>query len=192
MLDNLDDHGTGIATAAPLSEDDVARNTGIARPVDDSEFAATVVASTARSVVDELRVAAMLRLRQVKQRLIDLLEQRTAILLASYRDQERRAGSPSPAGAGAPRGAALLDDASERIPNAFERAVDGLWSEVVPLLDTIRTAVGYAQRPPPIGDHVTLGAQLNYLDDLWNAVSQSTGHATAEADTTPPVGSAVP
>jgi len=51
----------------------------------------------------------------------------------------------------------------------------------VPLLATVRTAVGYTQEPPPTGDYDTLAAQLNYLDDLWNAVSQAMEHAAADA-----------
>jgi hypothetical protein len=40
------------------------------------------------------------------------------------------------------------------------------------MLEIVRTAVKHKEAPPPISDLALLGAQLNYLDDLWNAVSQ--------------------
>ena len=131
----------------------------------------------------------MAGLRHAKQRMIALFEQREEILREADREiRERRAEAPAAARAGAARDMVLLEDEYERIPNAFERAADRLWAEYVPLLDIIRTAVGYAQTPPPIADYVALGAQVNYLDDLWNAVSQSMQRAGADAATANPVG----
>jgi hypothetical protein len=158
------------------------------------------LAATARSAGDQLRVAALLGVRQMKQQLLEIIERRMEILVASYREAKHRcAGGPASTDAPRTRHLAVehsVDDSAngelrEDLRNAFERAVDRLWSELLPLLAAIRTAVGHMQEPPPITDYETLGAQLNYLDDLWNAVSQAMEHAAADADAdTDPAGAA--
>jgi len=87
------------------------------------------LAATAHSAGDQLRVAALLGLRQAKQRLLDLIERRAEIVLASYRERrERGAGARAPADARGARNLVPAEDLEDRIPNAFERAVDRLWS----------------------------------------------------------------
>jgi hypothetical protein len=141
------------------------------------------LAAVATSVGDQLRVAAMTGLRKAKERILALLAQRETILSQLDHEIEQRSAHAPAAAQGAKRDVVVegLADARTKLPNAFERAVDKLWAEYVPLLMIVKTAVGYTQAPPPIGDYRTLGAQLNYLDALWNSVSQPMERATAAA-----------
>lgn len=127
----------------------------------------------------ELRAAATTGLREAKQRLVSLRDQRRAIL--GELDQAIQHRQTHPAGARASRDVSVYVDVRARTPNAFERAADRIWGEYVPLLGGVQKAVGYAKPPPPITDYVTLGEQLKYLDDLGAAVAQHTASSTAGA-----------
>jgi putative sterol carrier protein len=62
---------------------------------------------------------------------------------------------------------------------AFARAVDRAWHAYLPQLEVVRMIARVTAPPPPIAD-ATLGAQLNYLDSLWNAVAQPMEAAAAD------------
>ncbi len=151
------------------------------REVRENELAA--VASTTG---DALRVAAMLGLRQAKQRLLAHCHQReTTLQQLDDAIAQQEANPPDASNAAATAGwtAVLtgLRAARPAVQNAFDRAADQIWAQYVPLLNIVKMAVGHTQAPPPIADYRTLGAQVNYLDDLWNSVSQPMERATAEA-----------
>jgi hypothetical protein len=156
----------------------------VVREVRENELAAV-----ASSAGDHVRVVALTGLRKAKQRLMDAcLDRDTTLRQLDGEIQRRRAHAPAATTGGTARDAVLdgLDAAFARVPTAFEIAVDRIWAEYVPLLEIVKRAVGHTQAPPPIADYRTLGAQLNYLDDLWNAVSQPMEHATAAAGTAKP------
>jgi hypothetical protein len=54
----------------------------------------------------------------------------------------------------------------------LDAEADRIWADYVPLLEIVKTAVHHPEAPPAITDYRTLGAQINYLDDLSNTVSQ--------------------
>jgi hypothetical protein len=150
------------------------------------------LAAAAGSAGGPLQVAALTGLRKAKERLLAHLAQRETMhqqLLDELRHREARAPAVGNARASRDLVAVDLDDALTRLPNAFERATNQLWAEYVPMLETVRAAVGHRQAPPPITDYVTLGAQLNYLDDLWISVSQAMERAAAEGGAAKPVAS---
>lgn len=119
--------------------------------------------AAARAAHDEPRRAALAGLHDAKQRLLDLLAGRDAIA-----DQPGDA-SPEHAARG-PR--AVRDVGPLAFKTAFETAVERVWAEYVPRLEDVQRMVAYPEPPPAITDPGGLGAQLNYLDDLWNAVAQ--------------------
>ena len=129
---------------------------------------------------NELRVAAIKGLHDVKAHLLAHNKQRDAILrqldAAIVRHRTR---VPDPAHVEArQRWQRVLQALHAAVPaarNTLDRAADRMWAAYVPLLDTVKTAVRHREAPPPrIVDYHTLGAQINYLDDLWNATSQPT------------------
>jgi len=144
------------------------------------------LAAAASSVGDELRVAALTGLHQLKESLLAHCRQRETTgreLRAAI--QQRRARTPG-AEPAARDVVAELDAASTRVPDAFDRVAAQLWDDCIPLLNVVRMAVGHRQAPPRITDYRTLGAQLSYLDSLWNTVSQRIEHADPGAGATEP------
>jgi hypothetical protein len=137
------------------------------------------LAAVASAGGEQLRSAATTGLREAKQRLISLRDQRRTIL--GELDHAIQQRQTHPAGARASRNLSVCVDVRARTPNAFERAADRIWGEYAPLLGAVQKAVGYAKPPPPITDYVTLGEQLKYLDDLGAAVAQHVASPTAGA-----------
>jgi hypothetical protein len=134
------------------------------------------------TVGDELRVAAMTGLREAKQRLLAFREQRTN----AYHQLAASLEHPRADASGAASAATTRDIgryvvyAGPRIKSAVDRAADQMWAGYVPLLHIVRMAVRYAEEPPPISNYHTFAAQLNYLDDLWNAVAHSMENAATK------------
>ena len=144
------------------------------------------LSAVARTGGDQLRVAAMTGLRQAKQRLIAHCHQReTTLQQLDDAIREHQAKVPDPGNATATQTWSQilsgLRTARSGAQTAFDRAADQLWAQYVPLLNIVKMATGHTQAPPPIADYRTLGAQVNYLDDLWNTVSQPMERRTAEA-----------
>jgi Caspase domain len=155
------------------------------------------LAAVATTLGDQLRVAAMTGLRQAKQRLLAHCHQReTTLRQLDQAIQQHQAAPPDPANATATATWNLilsaLNGIRSRAPGAFDRAADRIWAEYVPLLNIVRMATHHAETPPPIGDYRTLGAQVNYLDDLWNSVSQPMERAAATAGAKAPAGAQTP
>ncbi|HET7500353.1 MAG TPA: caspase family protein [Kofleriaceae bacterium] len=129
------------------------------------------LARAVSTVGDKLRVAALTGLREAKAQLIAFCAQRNSTL------RQTRAADPARTAHGAvSRPVELVEPP---VMDTLSQAADKLWAGLVPRLDMIRMTVGYPVPPPPISDYGTLGAQVNYLDDLWNAVSQPMEHAAA-------------
>ncbi|HEX8111849.1 MAG TPA: hypothetical protein VF516_29155, partial [Kofleriaceae bacterium] len=68
---------------------------------------------------------------------------------------------------------AVRDVGPAELTPAFDTAVERVWAEYVPRLEDVQRMVGHPEPPPAIADPGGLGAQLHYLDVLWNAVAQS-------------------
>jgi hypothetical protein len=148
------------------------------------------LAAVATSVGDHLRVAAMTGLRQAKERLLAHCHKReTTLQQLDDAIQQHQATPPDAANAQATQtwNAVLTALRASRtgVQNAFDRASDRMWAQYIPLLNIVKMAVGHKQAPPPIADYRTLCAQVNYLDDLWNSVSQPMERTTAEAGAQP-------
>jgi hypothetical protein len=140
------------------------------REVHDTELAAA-----ASSVGDQLRVAALTGLRELKDSLLAHCRQReTTSRELSGTTQQRRARAPAAGSAPATRSVdvAGFDAASARVPDAFDRVAAQMWDECIPLLNIVRMAVGHRPAPPRITDYRRLGAQLSYIDGLRNTVAQ--------------------
>jgi hypothetical protein len=153
------------------------------------------------SVADKLRLSALEGLRQAKQRMIalvkggeELAHQATAARTA------RRAAGPSGAQPGQQSAAGTRDFGATRdaamdpdYKSAYQEALDRLWAACEPALMLAKMIAKRSDPAPPIADYAKLGAQLNYLDDLWNAVTapepaaaaDSAASASATADTGP-------
>jgi hypothetical protein len=143
------------------------------------------LAAAATSPDDKLRVEALASLTQMKQRLLGQREQRTTVpgeIRAALDQHTARAPDPSDAAATQKwtKIQASLRDAEVVYFERHDREEDKLWAEMLPQLETIRTLARYAPPPPPISDY-SLGPQLNYLDDLWNAVSQPVEDSLAKS-----------
>ncbi|HEX7836054.1 MAG TPA: hypothetical protein VF469_01260, partial [Kofleriaceae bacterium] len=146
------------------------------------------LAAIASSASDEWRGAALTGLRQAKQRLLAALAERnTTVHQLGSADPQPAPDAPdadaevmsSPRHVqAAPRDMVAL---AGQFKTAFQRAVDRMWGEYLPLLGAVKRLVRHAEAPPPIDNYATLGAQINYLDDLWNAVSQPMETALATA-----------
>jgi hypothetical protein len=67
----------------------------------------------------------------------------------------------------------MLRAAQPAMMDALDKALERMWADYLPMLEIIRKAVHHPDAPPAhIVDNRTLGAQLNYLDDLWNATQK--------------------
>jgi hypothetical protein len=144
------------------------------------------LAAVATSGGDYLRVAAMAGLRQAKQRLLAHCHKRETTLQQLDDAITQHQGNVPDAGNVQATQVwtqilAGLRTARSGAATALDRAADQLWAQYVPLLNIVKVATGHKQAPPPIADYRTLGAQVNYLDDLWNTVSQPMERSTAEA-----------
>jgi Caspase domain len=149
------------------------------------------LAAVATSSGDQLRIAAMVGLRKAKEHLLALIGQvKQAPKEIEAAIQHVQAQAPDPANAEATRAwnqkLAKLRNVSAEVVEASDRAADRLWAQYVPLLNIVKTAVHHRESPPPITDYRTLGAQVNYLDDLWNAVSQPMERAAAKTGAAAP------
>jgi hypothetical protein len=141
------------------------------------------LAAAASSPDDRLRVDALASLRQMKQRLLGLREQRDTVpgqLRAALEQHGSRA--PDPADAEATKKWSKIQSSLRDVEAVWverqDRAEDQLWAELLPQIEAVRAMARHPAVPPPISDY-GLGAQLNYLDDLWNAVSQPVEQAIA-------------
>jgi hypothetical protein len=134
------------------------------------------LAAAATSPDDKPRIEALASLREMKQRLLGLRQRRDTVSgeLRAAREQHA-AHAPDPASAEATtRWAKIqgsLRDAEAISVEWHEREEGTLWAEMLPQIEAVRTMARYSAAPPSISDY-DLGPQLNYLDDLWNAVSQ--------------------
>jgi hypothetical protein len=142
------------------------------------------LAKAVSSPDDKLRVDALASLRQLKQRLLGLRERRTTVdsQLRAALDQHS-ARTPDPANAEATKQWTRVQSSLRDVVVSWEgwhaREEDKVWAELLPQIEAIRAMAKYPAAPPPIFDY-RLGAQLNYLDDLWNAVSQPVEDALAK------------
>jgi hypothetical protein len=134
------------------------------------------LAAVASSPDDKLRVEALASLRQIKQRLLSLREQRDTVPGELRAAQEEHAAQPpDPADAEAMKKWSQIQSTLRDVEAVWierqDRAEEKCWAELLPQIEAVRTLARYSAPPPPISDY-DLGTQLNYLDDLWNAVSQ--------------------
>jgi hypothetical protein len=143
------------------------------------------LATVASSVGDKVQVTAMVALREARERLLDHVGQgkkTTRELGAAMQNKQQahaRAGAGATRDIGAP--ATNAPAATAMVGRAFDAMAATIWDQYVPVLNQLRTMVGFAQAPPPVADY-TLAAQVKYLDDLWNAVSQSADRAKPGGD----------
>ena len=142
------------------------------------------LAAAASSPDDKLRVDALASLRQMKQRLLGFGEERDTVpgqLRAALEQHDSRA--PDPADTEATETWSKVQSSLRNvIPMSVDwhdRLEDKLWAEMLPQIEAVRAMAKYPAAPPPIS-YYGFGAQLNYLDDLWNAVSQPVEQSIAK------------
>jgi hypothetical protein len=135
----------------------------------------------------QLRGAAMTKLHEAKAELLAHGEKRRTVMRQLDTAISRHmAKAPDPRNVAATqqwdRVLRLLRAAQPAMMDALDRALDKMWADYLPMLEVIRKAVHHPDAPPPhIVDRRTLGAQLNYLDDLWNATQKPLEQTTAKA-----------
>jgi hypothetical protein len=136
------------------------------------------IAAATAGTGSQLRAAAMTKLHEAKAELLAHGERRRTVMrqldTAITRHQAK---VPDPRNAAATqqwdRILRMLHAARPAMMDALDRAVERMWAGYLPMLEVIRKAVHHPDAPPQhIVDLRTLGVQLNYLDDLWNATSK--------------------
>lgn len=143
------------------------------------------LAAAASSPDDKRRVDVLASLRAMKQRLLGLREQRHSVpgeLRAAL--EQHTARPPDPANVEATRAWSKIGTQLREVVafwvERHDREEEQVWADIVPQLEAVRAIERYAAPPPPISDY-SLGAQINYLDDLWNAVSRPVEQSIASA-----------
>jgi hypothetical protein len=147
-----------------------------------------LAAASSGSIGDQLRVQAMEDLTELKQQLLAMRGQRRGATDELDRAIEHhRATAPDPTDAQATQawekiGRKLDDVRTARLVDSGEYRDEAgrLWAESAARLEVIRMIAHHPAPPPPISSY-HLGAQLNYLDDLWNALSHPMEQARGEA-----------
>lgn len=145
------------------------------------------------SMSDKLRLSAIEGLRQAKQRLIALVKGGGELAGRAAAQRSARGAADGSSGAAPSRNLSASRDAvlDDDYKSAYQEALDRLWAACEPALMLAKMIARRSDPAPPISDYVTLGAQLNYLDDLWNAVTAppepagaADSSASADATTT--------
>jgi hypothetical protein len=131
------------------------------------------LARNADSLGDHVRVAALAGLRTAKQALLDHCHEREQTLQKlddAIVEHQGKEPDASNAVAHAKWAVILtgLQTARSTVQTTYDTKADGMWSAMVLLLYIVKAATSHPEAPPAITDYRTLGAQINYLDDLWN------------------------
>jgi hypothetical protein len=135
------------------------------------------LAQNADSLGDHVRVAALAGLRTAKQSLLDHCHEREQVLqklddaIVEHQGKEPDASATIAHAAWATI-LTGLQTARTTVQSAYDRKADAMWGAMSMLLVIVKAALSHPEAPPPITDYRTLGAQNNYLDDLWNACAQ--------------------
>lgn len=142
------------------------------------------LAQQADSIEDHVRVAAMTAISGAKQMLVEHVEKRERDL--NQLDQaiaQHQAQMPPPGNLIATAKYQLilagLQAARAGTEKYYDTQADRLWAAMGIALAAGRRLAGHTEPVPALTDYRTLGAQINYLDDLWNTVSQPMERALA-------------
>jgi hypothetical protein len=135
------------------------------------------LAENADSLGDHLRVAALGGLRTAKKSLVDHCRERERVLQTlddAIAEHDAKEPDPSAAAEHAAWAAIStgLQGVRSLVQSAYDAKADAMWTAMSAMLLIVKAAVGHPEAPPAIADYRTLGAQVNYLDDIWNTCAQ--------------------